>query len=118
MRQIQTDYENSINEVNRLQGIQILSNISIHSLHYCLEQVAKSKEETEELFSAIQEIHTNFEQKKTENTQLNTENEKLCNEIEKRKLEAVVLTSKLDEMKGLCAGQKVFILFYPDLKDC
>lgn len=53
-------------------------------LSHILEQLAKSKEETEELFSAIQEIHVNFEQKKTENAQLIAENEKMTNDINKK----------------------------------
>lgn len=38
---------------------------------------AKNHEETEELFSAIQEIALNLEQKKAECTQVTTENEQL-----------------------------------------
>lgn len=73
-------------EMSRLQGafykkIPLLEN---PKLSLILEQLAKSKEETEELFSAIQEIHVNFEQKKTENAQLIAENEKMTNDINKK----------------------------------
>jgi hypothetical protein len=39
-----------------------------------LETIAKNQEEAEELFSAIQEIAFNLENKKTECSQLTTEN--------------------------------------------
>jgi predicted nuclease with TOPRIM domain len=76
------------------------------------EQIAKSQEETEELFSAIQEIALNLEQKKTECAQLATDHEQLSDEINKKKLEGTLLNTKLEEMREICLTQKVGFFFY------
>ncbi|KAF7636437.1 Kinesin-like protein [Meloidogyne graminicola] len=70
------------------------------------EQIAKSQEETEELFNAIQEIAFNFDQKKGECEKLAEEHDQLSDEINKKKLEATILNTKLEEMREICLTQK------------
>lgn len=60
MKQRKTDYDYVLADLQRAQ-----------------ESIAKSHEETEELFSAIQEIALNLEQKKVECAQLSSENDQL-----------------------------------------
>ena len=106
IRQGRVECDNLMTEITRAQGISE-TKILYHLLFS--EAIAKSKEETEELFSAIQEIALNLDQKKQECAQLADENEKISTEINKKNLDAMVLTSKVDEMKEFCTTQKVIL---------
>lgn len=85
------------------------------------EQIAKNQEEAEELFSAIQEIALNLEQKKAECIQLTSENgycfnslilisnylDQLNEDMSKGSQEVALLNSRLEEVKEVCTTQKV-----------
>lgn len=89
LKQRKVDYDNILSD---LQLAQKLNN--------------KSKEETEELFLAIQEVAMNLDQKKAECTQITIENEQMQKDIQKKTGESLTLQSKLDEISEVCSTQK------------
>ncbi|CAD5221658.1 unnamed protein product [Bursaphelenchus xylophilus] len=75
---------------------------------------AKAHDEAEELFSALQELALNLEQKKNEVVDLRKENETLQDDISKTRMDIVNVNSQLDDMKEQCMVQKRRI--YEDLQ--
>uniref|UniRef100_A0A914DCI7 Kinesin-like protein n=1 Tax=Acrobeloides nanus TaxID=290746 RepID=A0A914DCI7_9BILA len=89
IKQIRTDYTNAMTDLQRIQ-----------------EENDKAHEESEELFSAIQEIAMNLDQKKNEVDQLTKENEQIAEDINRKNLESIDLSARLDEMREICSTQK------------
>jgi kinesin family protein 5 len=88
-KQSQQEHTAALNEIARLQ-----------------EENGKYREETDELFSAIQEVAMNLEQKKTEVDTLTRENDRLSEDFAKRSMEFIEYKAKIDELNEILANQK------------
>jgi kinesin family protein 5 len=88
-KQSQQEHTAALNEIARLQ-----------------EENGRYREETDELFSAIQEVAMNLEQKKTEVEALTRENDKLSEDFAKRSMEFIEYKAKIDELNEILGNQK------------
>jgi kinesin family protein 5 len=88
-KQSQQEYTGALNEIARLQ-----------------EENGKYREETDELFAAIQEVAMSLEQKKTEAENLVRENDKLTEDFTKKSLDYIEYKAKVDELSEILANQK------------
>uniref|UniRef100_A0A914Z3P9 Kinesin-like protein n=1 Tax=Panagrolaimus superbus TaxID=310955 RepID=A0A914Z3P9_9BILA len=88
-KQSQQEYTGALNEIARLQ-----------------EENGKYREETDELFSAIQEVAMSLEQKKSEVENLVKENDKLTEDFTKKSLDFMDYKAKVDELNEVLASQK------------
>lgn len=89
IKQTKQEYEKALNDLTAIQA-----------------ENDKQHEDADELFSAIQEVAMNLEQKKAEVERLTTENEKLSEDFTKKTLESIEYKAKSDELNELLATQK------------
>ncbi|KAE9554324.1 hypothetical protein FO519_002495 [Halicephalobus sp. NKZ332] len=89
IKQTRSEYNQALNDIQQLQ-----------------EQNTKYQEDTEELFSAIQEIAVSLESKKNEAERLAKENDKISEDLNKKNLDLIDSNARTDEYKEILNGQR------------